>query len=89
MYGNFSAEHMQFRTGEKDIYLSAGMAFMVNLEAYKADLMSGKESIQPSICNTYKAIPLNKQIPIGLTWMLQASEQLLAAMGSSSFLLQW
>ncbi|KAN0129865.1 hypothetical protein V8E53_012337 [Lactarius tabidus] len=56
MDGNFSTEHMQCRTGEKDVHLSAGMAFMANLEEYKAHLKSGKESIQPSTCNTYKAI---------------------------------
>ncbi|KAN0140496.1 hypothetical protein V8E53_001705 [Lactarius tabidus] len=56
MDGNFSAEHMQCRTGEKDVHLSAGMAFMANPEEYKAHLKSGKESIQPSTCNTYKAI---------------------------------
>jgi hypothetical protein len=106
MDGNFSAEHMQCRTGEKDVHLSAGMAFMANPEEYKAHLKSGKESIQvcKTLCSqhytsdlwdcTYSQVhathtrPLNKQIPEGLTWMSQASEQPPAAMGSS-FLLQW
>lgn len=46
MDGNFSAEHMRCRTGEKDVPLSAGMAFMANPDSYKAHLSSGKESIQ-------------------------------------------
>jgi len=50
MDGNFSAEHMRCRTGEKDVPLSAGMAFMANPDSYKAHLRSGKESIQ--VCRT-------------------------------------
>jgi hypothetical protein len=46
MDGNFSAEHMRSRTSEKDVSLSAGMAFMANPESYQAHLRSGKESIQ-------------------------------------------
>ncbi|KAF8258432.1 hypothetical protein EI94DRAFT_1519298, partial [Lactarius quietus] len=58
MDGNFSAEHMRHRTGEKDASLLAGMAFMANPDAYKAHLRSGKEFIQACIitCNTYRAI---------------------------------
>ncbi|KAN0124687.1 hypothetical protein V8E53_002258 [Lactarius tabidus] len=56
MDGNFSAEHMKHRSGERDISLSAGMAFMANPETYKAHLRSGKEVIQPGTCNTYRAI---------------------------------
>ncbi|KAH8976968.1 hypothetical protein EDB86DRAFT_2819419 [Lactarius hatsudake] len=56
MDGNFSAEHMRHRSGERDVALSAGMAFMANLELYKAHLQSGTEIVQPSTCNTYKAI---------------------------------
>jgi hypothetical protein len=72
MDGNFSAEHMRHRSVEKDISLSAGMAFMANPESYKAHLRSGKEMAQacihssficcwlivpqPSTCNTYRAI---------------------------------
>jgi Kyakuja-Dileera-Zisupton transposase len=72
MDGNFSAEHMKHRSGERDIALSAGMAFMANPESYKAHLRSGKEMAQvcrhssfeccwlivsqPSTCNTYRAI---------------------------------
>ncbi|KAF8257631.1 hypothetical protein EI94DRAFT_1817279 [Lactarius quietus] len=56
MDGNFAAEHMRCRSGEKDVPLSLGMAFMANPEAYKTHLKSGRESIQPSTCNTYKAI---------------------------------
>ena len=43
MDGNFSAEHMRHRSGEHDIALSAGMAFMANPDTYKAHLQSGKE----------------------------------------------
>jgi hypothetical protein len=46
MDGNFSAEHMHYKAGVIDIPLSAGMAFMENLDTYKAHLKSGKESIQ-------------------------------------------
>jgi len=46
MDGNFSAEHMRHRSGEKDISLSAGMAFMANPELYKAHLRSGREIVQ-------------------------------------------
>ncbi|KAH8987551.1 hypothetical protein EDB86DRAFT_2832248 [Lactarius hatsudake] len=56
MDGNFSAEHMRHRSGERDVALSAGMAFMANPELYKAHLQSGTEIVQPSTCNTYKAI---------------------------------
>ncbi|KAH9017834.1 hypothetical protein EDB85DRAFT_1874207 [Lactarius pseudohatsudake] len=56
MDGNFSAEHMKHRSGEKDVSLSAGMAFMANPDAYKAHLRSGKELAQPGTCNTYRAI---------------------------------
>ncbi|KAH8994300.1 hypothetical protein EDB86DRAFT_2829803 [Lactarius hatsudake] len=56
MDGNFSAEHMRHRSGERDVALSAGMAFMANLELYKAHLQSVTEIVQPSTCNTYKAI---------------------------------
>ncbi|KAH9009792.1 hypothetical protein EDB85DRAFT_2162272 [Lactarius pseudohatsudake] len=56
MDGNFSAEHMRCRTGETDVPLSAGMAFMANPNSFKAHLHSGKESVQTSTCNTYRAI---------------------------------
>ncbi|KAH9015393.1 hypothetical protein EDB84DRAFT_1277318 [Lactarius hengduanensis] len=56
MDGNFSAEHMRHRSGERDVALSAGMAFMANPELYRAHLRSGTEIVQPSTCNTYKAI---------------------------------
>jgi len=46
MDGNFSAEHMKHRTGERDVSLSAGMAFMANPESYKAHLQSGTEIAQ-------------------------------------------
>ncbi|KAH9018684.1 hypothetical protein EDB85DRAFT_1873573 [Lactarius pseudohatsudake] len=46
MDGNFSAEHMKHRPGEKDIALSAGMAFMANPDSYKAHLKSGQEIVQ-------------------------------------------
>jgi len=54
MDGNFSAEHMRCRTVEKDVPLSAGMAFMANPESYKAHLHSGKETIQVSIYSQYE-----------------------------------
>ncbi|KAH9020291.1 hypothetical protein EDB85DRAFT_2153145 [Lactarius pseudohatsudake] len=56
MDGNFSAEHMRCRSGDADLPLSAGMAFMANPNSYKAHLHSGKEIAQPSTCNTYRAI---------------------------------
>ncbi|KAN0138106.1 hypothetical protein V8E53_003995 [Lactarius tabidus] len=56
MDSNFSAEHMQHRSRERDVSLSAGMAFMANPEPYKSHLQTGKEIIQPSTCNTYRAI---------------------------------
>ncbi|KAN0134081.1 hypothetical protein V8E53_008086, partial [Lactarius tabidus] len=62
MDGNFSAEHMKQRSGEWDVSLSAGiknvtgMAFMANPDSYKAHLRSGQETVQPSTCNTYRAI---------------------------------
>ena len=43
MDGNFSAEHMKHRSGERDIPLSAGMAFMANPDSYKAHLLSAKD----------------------------------------------
>ncbi|KAH9163424.1 hypothetical protein EDB89DRAFT_1912653 [Lactarius sanguifluus] len=49
-------EHMRCRTGDVDLPLSAGMAFMVNPNSYKAHLHSGQEMVQPSTCNTYRAI---------------------------------
>ena len=49
MDGNFSAEHMKHRSGERDIALSAGMAFMANPDSYKAHLLSGKEITQVCI----------------------------------------
>ncbi|KAH9016537.1 hypothetical protein EDB84DRAFT_1567201 [Lactarius hengduanensis] len=56
MDGNFLAEHMRCRSGDADLPLSAGMAFMANPNSYKAHLHSGKEIAQPSTCNTYRAI---------------------------------
>ncbi|KAI9431761.1 hypothetical protein H4582DRAFT_1822014 [Lactarius indigo] len=53
---NVSAEHMRHRSGDKDVALSAGMAFMANPDSYKAHLQCGKEIAQPSTCNTYRAI---------------------------------
>jgi len=46
MDGNFSAEHMRYRTNEKDVALSPGMAFMSNPDLYKSHLQSGAEMIQ-------------------------------------------
>ncbi|KAN0129093.1 hypothetical protein V8E53_013089 [Lactarius tabidus] len=58
MDGNFSAEHMKCRSGEQDVPLSSGMAFMACLDSYHKHLQSGKEITQISTCNTYKAIEL-------------------------------
>ncbi|KAF8262069.1 hypothetical protein EI94DRAFT_1705049 [Lactarius quietus] len=46
MDGNFSAEHMRHQSGERDVSLSAGMAFMANPDTYKAHLQSGWEYTQ-------------------------------------------
>jgi hypothetical protein len=90
MDGNFSAEHMRSRTHNADVPLSAGMGFMANPESYKAHLKSGKEVAQvywtlsssnSSSLQSYSQAhathtrPLNKQIQVGHTLMLQASEQ--------------
>jgi hypothetical protein len=48
MDGNFLAKHMQYRTTNKDVSLSAGMAFMSNPDLYKSHLQSGAEMIQAS-----------------------------------------
>ncbi|KAF8256537.1 hypothetical protein EI94DRAFT_1711089 [Lactarius quietus] len=50
MDGNFAAEHMRCRSGDKDVPLSPGMAFMANLRHTRPTLKV------PSTCNTYKAI---------------------------------
>ncbi|KAF8262886.1 hypothetical protein EI94DRAFT_1880812 [Lactarius quietus] len=42
--------------GERDVSLSARMAFMANPDSYKTHLWSGWECAQPSTCNTYRAI---------------------------------
>jgi hypothetical protein len=96
MDGNFSAEHLRCRTGDKDVPLSAGMAFMANPDLYKAHLGSGKEITQ--VCSTSSSDgtrlisysqahaipirPLNKPIQVGHILMSQASEQPLAVMAS-------
>jgi hypothetical protein len=49
MDGNFSAEHMRYRTREKDVSLSPGMAFMANPDLYKSHLRSGAEMAQVSV----------------------------------------
>jgi hypothetical protein len=51
MDGNFSAEHMRPWTGEQDISLSAGMAFMANPESYKSHLWTGREIAQ--VCEAH------------------------------------
>ncbi|KAF8264636.1 hypothetical protein EI94DRAFT_1592386 [Lactarius quietus] len=56
MDGNFLAEHLRHRSGERDVSLSEGLAFMANPDTYKAHLWSGWECAQPSTCNTYRAI---------------------------------
>jgi hypothetical protein len=52
MDGNFSAEHMRYRSTDKDVALSPRMAFMSNPELYKSHLQSGAEMIQASICSS-------------------------------------
>ena len=49
MDGNFSAEHMRYRTRETDVTLSPGMAFMANPDLYKSHLRSGAEMVQASV----------------------------------------
>ena len=56
MDGNFSAEHMRYRTTEKDVALSPGMAFMANPDLYKAHLRSGAEIIQVSATSFIQAL---------------------------------
>src|ERR1700735_2120446 len=101
MDGNFSAEHLRCRTGDQNVPLSAGMAFMANPDLYKAHLRSGKEITQ--VCSTFSSDsshlmyysqahaipirPLNKLIQVGHILMSQASEQPLAAMDSLCLLL--
>jgi hypothetical protein len=52
MDGNFSAEHMRCRTGDAEVPLSPGMAFMANPDSYTAHLNTGKEIAQVSgICS--------------------------------------
>ena len=46
MDGNFSAEHMRYKPGQKDIVLSAGMAFMANPDGYSTHIRTGKEISQ-------------------------------------------
>jgi hypothetical protein len=48
MDGNFSAEHMRYRTTEKDVSLSHGMVFMANPDVYKSHLRSGAGMVQVS-----------------------------------------
>ncbi|KAF8260522.1 hypothetical protein EI94DRAFT_1773684 [Lactarius quietus] len=56
MDGKFSAEHMRHQSGERDISLSAGKAFMANPDTYKAHLRSGKETSQVSLSFNMKDI---------------------------------
>ena len=98
MDGNFSAEHMRCRTGDADLPLSAGMAFMANPNSYKAHLHSGQEIVQvfgipllgPSNLYSHSPAhathtePLNRPIQVAPILMLQALEQLPAVMDSSS-----
>ncbi|KAH9176147.1 hypothetical protein EDB89DRAFT_2065932 [Lactarius sanguifluus] len=53
---NWKARYRDDLTGDADLPLSAGMAFMANPNLYKAHLHSGQEMVQPSTCNTYRAI---------------------------------
>ena len=43
MDGNFSAEHMRCRTGETEVPLSSGMAFMADPVSYNAHLSTAKD----------------------------------------------
>ena len=58
MDGNFSAEHMRYRTTEKDVALSPGMAFMSNPDIYKSHLQNGAEMRQVSIKLYFIALSL-------------------------------
>ena len=96
MDGNFSAEHMRCRSGDKDVTLSAGLAFMANPEAYRAHLINGKDTIQVHRtlriqCSSLHSDrpahathtrPLSKRTQVVLILMLQGSEQPHAAMVS-------
>ncbi|KAH8990628.1 hypothetical protein EDB86DRAFT_3080255 [Lactarius hatsudake] len=53
---NWKERYHDDPTGDVDLPLSAGMAFMANPNSYKAHLHSGQEIVQPSTCNTYRAI---------------------------------
>jgi hypothetical protein len=94
MDGNFSAEHMRHRSGERDVPLSAGMAFTADPESYKAHLRSGQEIVQVcmnpliryswlrllySLVHVIPTKLLNKLIPVGRILMSQALVQLPAA----------
>ena len=57
MDGNFSAEHMRSRSGEQDPPLSAGKAFMANLDLYRTHLDSGKETNDVAIILLYPSWP--------------------------------
>jgi hypothetical protein len=46
MDGNFSAEHMKYRSRDDDVFLSPGAAFMSNPDIYKSHLSSGVEMAQ-------------------------------------------
>jgi hypothetical protein len=51
MDGNFSAEHMRYRTKEADVALSPGMAFMANPDVFRSHLRSGAEMVQ--VCDSF------------------------------------
>ena len=53
MDGNFSAEHMRCRTGEVEVPLSPGMAFMADPDTYNAHLRTGMEVPQVGGIHSY------------------------------------
>ncbi|KAG2739063.1 hypothetical protein P692DRAFT_201730186, partial [Suillus brevipes Sb2] len=54
--GNFTAQHMNMRQPELDIFLSDGLGYMVEEGDYKAHLASATESRERSTCSNHRAV---------------------------------
>ncbi|KAG1829450.1 hypothetical protein EV424DRAFT_1470721 [Suillus variegatus] len=54
--GNFTAQHMNMRRPELDIYLSDGLGYMVTEAEYQAHLTSATESRERSACSNHRAV---------------------------------
>ncbi|KAG1892058.1 hypothetical protein F4604DRAFT_1875513 [Suillus subluteus] len=54
--GNFTAQHMNMRQPELDIFLSDGLGYMVTEGQYQAHLASAIESKEKSTCSNHRAI---------------------------------